>query len=74
MRYFEFDFELHDIYTFVYLFLNLFYAGMVKPSQNCDEAKEEQWIEKILKDALDREEIIPKITKDRANRNFIIIK
>ena len=43
------------IYIFVYLFINLFDAGIVNMSQKCDEAKVEQWIKKILKDAPDHQ-------------------
>ena len=43
------------IYLFIYLSMNLFHAGIVKTSQKCDEAKVEQWIKKILKDAPEQE-------------------
>ena len=43
------------IYIFVYLFINLFDAGIVNMSQKCDEAKVEQRIKKILKDAPDHQ-------------------
>ena len=65
------------IYIYIYLFINLFHVGIVKTSQKCDEAKVEQWIKKILKDAPDRERGSHKIAKEgkqRYYRDFITIK
>ena len=37
--------------------MNLFHVGIVKTSQKCDEAKVEQWIKKILKDAPNKKKV-----------------
>ena len=44
------------IYIYVYICIEyLFHVGIVETSQKCDEAKVEQWIKKIPKDAPDRQ-------------------
>ena len=55
---------IYNICVFVCSFLNLFYAGMVKPSQKCDEVKVDQWIDKNVNDVLDRKEITRKKAKE----------
>ena len=43
------------MFMFIYLFIYLFHVDIVKTSQKCDEAKVEQCIKKIVKDAPNRE-------------------
>ena len=69
---------LLDLYILIYIDLYILYiyiykTYIAKTSQKCDEAKVEQWIKKILKDAPDREKGSRKKRK-RANRDFIITK
>ena len=62
------------IYIFVYFFINLFHVSIVKTSRKSDEAKVEERIKRILKDAPDREggsRIKARVEKLLINRDFV---